>query len=79
MNTHALISVAVDLTAAKRHQRAVSGTCYGPILKALSAPNANKRESPLADLHEPIARFNRGKDGSMAAPSEYLEIVIERR
>ncbi len=56
----------------------VFGTYYGPVLKALAALDDDKRKSLLADMEAVIGRFNRADDGTMAVPSEYLEVVINR-
>jgi len=57
----------------------VFATYYGPVLKALAALDEPKRKALLADLEALIGRFNRADDGTMVAPSEYLEIVVTRR
>jgi ubiquinone/menaquinone biosynthesis C-methylase UbiE len=52
---------------------------YGPVLKAFAALDAAKQPALADDLLGLIARFNRAKDGTMVAPSEYLEVVITRK
>jgi ubiquinone/menaquinone biosynthesis C-methylase UbiE len=52
---------------------------YGPVLKAFAALDADVQPALADDLLALIARFNRADDGSMVAPSDYLEIVITRR
>jgi ubiquinone/menaquinone biosynthesis C-methylase UbiE len=52
---------------------------YGPVLKAFAALDASKQPALADDLIALIAKFNRAKDGSMVAPSEYLEIVITKK
>jgi ubiquinone/menaquinone biosynthesis C-methylase UbiE len=54
-------------------------TYYGPVQKALAALDEDKREALIADFTVLIARFNRGDDGTMVVPAEYLEVVITRR
>lgn len=54
-------------------------TNYGPMLKAFAALDAEKQTALAADLIALAERFNRSGDRTMAAPSEYLEIVINRR
>jgi ubiquinone/menaquinone biosynthesis C-methylase UbiE len=54
-------------------------TYYGPVLKAFAALDAAKQEELHNDLHALIVRMNRSGDGTMAVPSEYLEIVITKQ
>jgi ubiquinone/menaquinone biosynthesis C-methylase UbiE len=49
---------------------------YGPMLKAFAALDAKGQEGLKRDLVALIATMNRGRDGSMVVPSEYLEIEI---
>jgi ubiquinone/menaquinone biosynthesis C-methylase UbiE len=52
---------------------------YGPTLKAFAALEPAGRKAFAEDLLALVERFNRSKDGSMIVPSEYLEVVINRR
>jgi ubiquinone/menaquinone biosynthesis C-methylase UbiE len=52
---------------------------YGPVLKAFAALDATAQPALAEDLLALIGRFNRADDGSMVAPSDYLEIVITRK
>jgi len=52
---------------------------YGPMLKAFAALDAAGQQGLRRDLIALIESMNRGKDGSMAVPSEYLEVVIAKR
>lgn len=54
-------------------------TYYGPILKAFAALDEAKREALNDDLHALIVRMNKANDGTVVAPSEYLEVVIVKR
>ena len=54
-------------------------TYYGPMVKAVAALEGEKRRSMLADLESLIGRLNRAEDGTMALPSEYLEVVIVKK
>lgn len=54
-------------------------TYYGPVLKAFAALDLSAQAALTADLMALVGRFNRANDGYMAAPSEYLEVVITRR
>jgi ubiquinone/menaquinone biosynthesis C-methylase UbiE len=61
------------------HFMEVFATYYGPVLKALAALDEPKAKALHADLVALIGRFNRADDGTVAVPSEYLEIVVTRR
>jgi len=54
-------------------------TYYGPMLKAFSALEAPQQTRLEKDLYDLIARMNKADDGTMAVPSEYLEVIIEKR
>jgi len=54
-------------------------TYYGPMLKAFSALDVPQQTRLEKDLYDLIARMNKAKDGTMAVPSEYLEVIIEKR
>lgn len=62
-----------------QHWLEVFRSTYGPVLKAFGALDAAAQRALGEDLLQLIARFNRADDGTMVAPSEYLEIVITRR
>jgi len=47
--------------------------------KAFGALEGDKQEALGSDLIALAAQFNRATDGTMAVPSEYLEVVITRR
>lgn len=51
---------------------------YGPIHKAFAALDGDGQAGLARELTELVARFNRADD-SMVVPSEYLEVVIQRR
>ena len=61
------------------HWLEVFRTFYGPIHKAFGALDAAHQESLAADLIALANKFNRATDGTLAAPSEYVEVVIQRR
>jgi SAM-dependent methyltransferase len=61
------------------HFVAVFKDTYGPMVKAFAALDAARQQALTEDLLQLIARFNRASDGTMAVPSEYLEIVITRK
>jgi len=52
---------------------------YGPIHKAFAALDSERQAALHADLMDLIDRHNIADDGTMVAPSAYLEVVIERR
>jgi ubiquinone/menaquinone biosynthesis C-methylase UbiE len=52
---------------------------YGPTLKAFEAVGPDGAAALEADLLELIRSHNRATDGTMVVPSEYLEVVIDRR
>jgi hypothetical protein len=45
--------------------------------KAFGALDAGKQEALAADLIALAEKFNRATDGTLVAPSEYLEVVIK--
>ena len=51
---------------------------YGPVTKAFQALDADRQEAYAADLRTLVAQYNRSGDGTMAVPSEYLEVVAVR-
>jgi SAM-dependent methyltransferase len=61
------------------HWLEVFRTFYGPMHKAFGALDATKQEALTADLIALAERFNRATDGTLVAPSEYLEVVIRRK
>jgi len=52
---------------------------YGPMVKAFGALDAPKQEALASDLVALAGRFNRATDGSLVAPGQYAEVVIEPR
>jgi SAM-dependent methyltransferase len=61
------------------HWLDVFKTFYGPMLKAFAALDADGQAALRRDLLALIGQFNRASDGTMAVPSEYLEVVMTRR
>ena len=49
------------------------------MLKAFAALDEAKRDALEADFHALLDEVNAAKDGTLVAPSEYLEVVITRR
>ena len=54
-------------------------TFYGPVNKAFSALEGETRAAFLHDLMNLIESRNRSGDATLVLPSEYLEVVVERR
>jgi ubiquinone/menaquinone biosynthesis C-methylase UbiE len=54
-------------------------TYYGPMNKTYGALDAEKQAAFTEDLLALMQRGNRSGDGSLVLPSEYLEVVIERK
>ncbi len=61
------------------HLLEIFRTYYGPVLKAFAALPADGQAALERDLLALAARFNRSGDATLAAPSEYLEVVVTRR
>ena len=62
-----------------QHWPDVFRTYYGPMFKVFGALDAGKQEALATDMIALVGQFNRASDGSMAAPSEYLEVVATKR
>jgi ubiquinone/menaquinone biosynthesis C-methylase UbiE len=54
-------------------------TFYGPVLKAFAALDTASQQNLRNDLHALVVRMNQSGDSTMVVPSEYLEVVINRR
>jgi SAM-dependent methyltransferase len=61
------------------HWLEVFRTWYGPLRRAFAALDATGQLGLARDIVELIERDNRAGDGTMVVPSEYLEVVIEKR
>jgi len=59
------------------HWLEVFRTFYGPMQKSFAALDAEQQEMLAADLIALAERFNRATDGTLVAPSEYIEVVIK--
>jgi len=62
-----------------QHWLDVFRTYYGPMFKAFGALDAGRQDALAADMIALAGQFNRANDGSMAVPSEYLEVAVTRR
>lgn len=54
-------------------------TYYGPVLKAFEAIGPDAGKDLEADLLALLGKFNVAKDGTLVAPSEYLEAIITKK
>jgi len=61
------------------HWIEVFRTYYGPMNKTYGALDAAKQAAFTQDVKALMERGNRSGDGTLVLPSEYLEVVIERR
>jgi hypothetical protein len=62
-----------------QHWLEVFRTYYGPVRKAFEALDGEGQAALERDVIALLERFNRSKSGTLAAPSEYLEVVVTRR
>lgn len=60
------------------HWLEVFRTWYGPVNKAFAALDASQQAALEGDLLALIGRFNRAEDGTMVAPSAYLDVVVSK-
>ena len=61
------------------HWIEVFRTYYGPMSKTFGALDAEKQAAFTLDLLALMESRNRSGDGTLVLPSEYLEVVIERK
>jgi SAM-dependent methyltransferase len=61
------------------HWVEVFRTYYGPMNKAFAALEGERQAAFMHDLAALIDSRNRSGDGTLVLPSEYLEVVIERK
>ncbi len=61
------------------HWLEVFRTYYGPMNKAFAALEGERREAFTCEVMALIESGNRAEDGTLVLPSEYLEVVVERR
>ena len=52
---------------------------YSPVGRTFAKLDLAQQRELRNELQDLVARFNRGKDGSMVVDAEYLEVVIVRR
>lgn len=61
------------------HWIEVFRTYYGPMARTFGALDAAKQAAFTDDLRALMQAGNRSGDGTLVLPSEYLEVVVERR
>jgi SAM-dependent methyltransferase len=62
-----------------RHMLDIFRGFYGPVLKAFAAIDAAAQQALEKDLLALFDTFNIAKDGTLVAPSEYLEVIITKK
>ena len=62
-----------------QHWLEVFKTYYGPVLKTFAALPPDAQSALADDLLALAEQFSRATDGTMAAPGEYLEVVLVKR
>jgi len=65
--------------ASPAHWIEVFRTYYGPMNKTFGALDAEKQAAFTRDLLALMESGDRSGDGTLVLPSEYLEVVIERK
>jgi SAM-dependent methyltransferase len=60
------------------HWLGVFRATYGPVNKAFAALDAERQATYAGELRALVDRFNRADDGTVAVPSDYLEVVAIR-
>ncbi|HWT34732.1 MAG TPA: class I SAM-dependent methyltransferase [Paraburkholderia sp.] len=81
-NARKITAVSRDFTFRYRspaHFIDVFRTYYGPMNKAFAALEGERQAAFLVDLMTLIESRNRSNDATLVLPSEYLEVVVERR
>ena len=61
------------------HWMDVFTTYYGPVVKAFAALDSDGRNALEADIRALLDTFNDATDGTLVAPSEYLEVVVTKK
>lgn len=62
-----------------QHWLEVFGTCFGPVVTALKELDAGPREHFTHDLLTMVEQANLANDGTLVAPTEYLEVIATRK
>jgi len=61
------------------HWLQVFRDCYGPTHRAFAALNTSGQDALAKDITELLNQHNVGGQSSLVVPSEYLEVVIDRK
>ncbi len=61
------------------HMLEIFRSYYGPILKAFAALDSQGQQVLAQDFLALMDQFDRGGEGGLVIPSDYLEIVITLR
>jgi ubiquinone/menaquinone biosynthesis C-methylase UbiE len=61
-----------------RHWVEVFRNYYGPVVKAFAAIDSEAREALECELFALLDKFNIAQDGTLVAPSKYLEAVVTK-
>jgi len=81
-NARSIVAKSRDFTFRYRspaHFVEIFRTYYGPMNKAFAALEGEKQAAFLGDLMALIDGGNRSGDATLVLPSEYLEVVVERK
>lgn len=81
-NARSIVAKSLDFTfryLSPTHFIEVFRTYYGPMNKAFAALEGERQAAFLGDLMALIERRNRSGDRTLVLPSEYLEVVVERK
>ncbi|MDI1283378.1 MAG: class I SAM-dependent methyltransferase [Reyranella sp.] len=62
-----------------RHMLEIFRGYYGPVLKAFAAIDPAAQQGLEKDLLALFDTFNTSRDGTLVAPSEYLEVIITKK
>jgi ubiquinone/menaquinone biosynthesis C-methylase UbiE len=61
-----------------KHWVEVFRNYYGPVVKAFAAIDSEAREALECELFALLDKFNIAQDGTLVAPSKYLEVVVTK-
>jgi ubiquinone/menaquinone biosynthesis C-methylase UbiE len=64
---------------APEHWLEIFKNYYGPVLKTFAAVDPETRLALEEDIMALLARCNTAKDGTLVAPSDYLEVVVTKK
>jgi hypothetical protein len=81
-NARSIVATGRDFTFRYRspaHFVEIFRTYYGPMSKAFAALEGERQAAFLGDLMALMEHRNRSGDATLVLPSEYLEVVVERK